>query len=521
VQLTITQRLAVLGIAGAISVTIVAVAADAATGKQARVSAEMASISDAMSEQWNADMLHDGIRATVMSAMYASTPQQRRRYAVDEIQGQTKDLLEHFDAAAAGAPSSLQPAFAKIRPDLETYATQAAGLVATVADDRPAATANLSGFLDLFDQLEQSLGTVDESMLAAVSHQESESQATETSTRRIVLGFGLIAFLIFIGLVVFSSRGLSRQLRRMVDVLQAVAARDLTVRAPVETKDAVGQMARSLNEALVEISATIRAAGLSSAKLGQASRTLASVSTQLEQAAGTTALQAGAVSESSGEVSGSVDTMSSATEQMGTSIREIAEQTATAAQVAAEAARSASITSESMTRLSEASVEIGDIVKVITSIAEQTNLLALNATIEAARAGAAGKGFAVVATEVKQLAQETGQATDDITAKILAIQTLTGDAARAIHDITGVIERIDENQSMIAAAVEEQSATTGEISRSVVDAAAGAAQISANVAAIAASADATSAGADATRGSAEELFALADDVNALISRFRY
>ena len=174
-------------------------------------------------------------------------------------------------------------------------------------------------------------------MLAAVSHQQHESQSAATSARRIVIGFGLLAFLIFVGLVISSARGLARQLRRMVDVLKAVAGRDLTVRAPIETNDSVGQMAQSLNEALIEISATIRAAGESSARLSQASRTLAGVSTQLESAASTTAIQAGAVSESSGEVSGSVATMSSATEEMGLSIREIAQQTSTAAQVAAEA----------------------------------------------------------------------------------------------------------------------------------------------------------------------------------------
>ncbi|MFN8192797.1 MAG: methyl-accepting chemotaxis protein [Nocardioidaceae bacterium] len=115
-----------------------------------------------------------------------------------------------------------------------------------------------------------------------------------------------------------------------------------------------------------------------------------------------------------------------------------------------------------MAELGNSSAEIGNVIKVINSIAEQTNLLALNATIEAARAGEAGKGFAVVANEVKELAQETAKATEDIGHRISAIQSDTENAVTAITEISAIIAQINDTQTTIASAVEEQTATTNE-----------------------------------------------------------
>jgi methyl-accepting chemotaxis protein len=159
------------------------------------------------------------------------------------------------------------------------------------------------------------------------------------------------------------------------------------------------------------------------------------------------------------------------------------------------------------------------VIKVITEIAEQTNLLALNATIEAARAGDAGKGFAVVANEVKELAKETAAATDDIGQRIVAIQGDARAAVVAIEEISEVIARISDIQNTIASAVEEQTATTNEITRHVTEAATGANEIAASITGVAQAAHDTSSGAASTQVSARDLAELADELNRSVLRF--
>ncbi len=519
-NLTVGRRLALL--------SLVAVGAVGATGATAfnqaaaisTQSGAMSAISAAMSQQWNADMLHDGIRADVMAAMYATSDAQRTTYEVADVATKAQELLAHFDAAGQGAPTALKPEFAAVRPKLAQYTADATALVTLTARDKAAATAQLPTFLALFAELEGSMGSIDEHMLGAVAAQQVLTDEQLSRMELLILLISAATLVVFGAVAWWTSRSMLTPLQRLQDALHRVAERDLSVRVPVTSDDEFGRMGTALNSALTEIGETIQAAGVAAASLTDECSGLTSVSGRLGQAASQTAGQADRAASAAREVSEHVAAMSTATSQMDAAIAEIAGQTATAAGVAAEAVRSAADSSATVAELSRASEEIGEIVKAITSIAEQTNLLALNATIEAARAGEAGKGFAVVATEVKDLAQETGRATNDITAKIATIQAMTGEAARAIGSISEVISRINENQSMIAAAVEEQSATTAEISRSVGEVARGADQIAESVAGIAASTGATSTSADTTKNSAFTLTAVAQQVDSQISRFR-
>ena len=168
----------------------------------------------------------------------------------------------------------------------------------------------------------------------------------------------------------------------------------------------------------------------------------------------------------------------------------------------------------------DAAEEIGNVVKVITAIAEQTNLLALNATIEAARAGELGKGFAVVATEVKDLAQETAKATEDIARRVEAIQADTSSAVVAIQEISRIISEINDYQVTIASAVEEQTATTNEMSRSIGEAANGSAVIAGNLSAVASAAHATTAALGEAESSVGELTQVAGELREVVQRFR-
>jgi methyl-accepting chemotaxis protein len=232
-----------------------------------------------------------------------------------------------------------------------------------------------------------------------------------------------------------------------------------------------------------------------------------------------TSTQAGIAAAAAEQVTRNVETVSAGSEELGASIREIAQNANDAAQVASEAVDVAETTNRTVTKLGDSSVEIGNVVKVITSIAEQTNLLALNATIEAARAGDAGKGFAVVASEVKDLAQETARATEDISRRVATIQADTGGAIEAIGEISRIIARINDYQVTIASAVEEQTATTSEMNRNVGEAALGSAEIAKNIASVAAAAQTTTNAGNDSRLASEELVRLSTQMRTLVGRF--
>ncbi len=249
------------------------------------------------------------------------------------------------------------------------------------------------------------------------------------------------------------------------------------------------------------------------------STSLNSISQQMTSNAEETAAQANIVSAASEEVSRNVEVVSTGAQQMLTSIREIAKSANEAARVAKSAVGVADHTNSTISKLGESSVEIGKVIKVITTIAQQTNLLALNATIEAARAGEAGKGFAVVANEVKELAKETARATEEIGRKIEMIQGDTRSAVTAIGEVSAIINQINDISNVIAAAVEEQTATTNEIGRNVGQAAQGTQEIARNIAGVAAAARNTSSGAAEMQRSVNTLTEVSTQLDELVARF--
>jgi methyl-accepting chemotaxis protein len=255
--------------------------------------------------------------------------------------------------------------------------------------------------------------------------------------------------------------------------------------------------------------------------LASAAQELTSVSQQMAANAEETAAQANVASAAAEQVSKNVATVSTGAEEMGASIKEIAKSANEAARVATSAVKVAERTNATVGKLGASSAEIGNVIKVITSIAQQTNLLALNATIEAARAGEAGKGFAVVANEVKELAKQTAKATEDISRRIEAIQGDTKGAVEAIAQIGKIINQINDIQNTIASAVEEQTATTGEISRNVHEAAQGSNEIAQNITGVAQAARSTTEGASNTKSSADELSRIAQNLQRLVSQFKY
>ncbi|MBO9523031.1 MAG: methyl-accepting chemotaxis protein [Nocardioidaceae bacterium] len=358
----------------------------------------------------------------------------------------------------------------------------------------------------------------DEVTAERVATAAAATSAASTS-RTLIVVFALLALAAAVALAWLLTRALTRPLAETVRVLGQLAAGRLTERVTVSDTSEMGRMGSALNESMDKVGAVIAGITAHAHQLAASSQELSAVSGQVSSSAEESSTQTQVVSAAAEQISRNIAAVAAGGEEMSASIREIASSASQAATVAGKAVAAADAAGATVVRLGESSEEIGSVVRMITSIAEQTNLLALNATIEAARAGAAGKGFAVVANEVKDLAQAASRASEDIATRVESTQADAQASADAIGEITTWIRQINEIQVTIAAAVEEQTATTNETVRNVHEVSSGSSEIAANVAGIAGAAAETTSGATHTAQAAEELARIATDLNTAVAAF--
>ncbi len=288
----------------------------------------------------------------------------------------------------------------------------------------------------------------------------------------------------------------------------------------MRSSDEIGDLARDINTMQQSLRKMIASVFTSAERIATASEQFSSNNGQITANTAEASEHATKVSATAEVLIRNLQTVATGTEEMNNTIQDIAKHATESARVAGEAVKTAEVTNAAIAKLGESSAQIGQVVKVITSIAEQTNLLALNATIEAARAGEAGKGFAVVANEVKELARQTANATDDISRKIAAIQSDTKESAGAIATIGAIISHINDITCTIATAVEQQSATTDGMSRNITEAARGSTEIAGNIERMARAAQSTSVGTADSQKAAEALARMSTELHGLVSQFK-
>jgi len=331
----------------------------------------------------------------------------------------------------------------------------------------------------------------------SVTQDSDEFLEAAVSIRNLTLLVIICSMLIVGTVIVIASRSIVRPINSAVEGLKDIAQGegDLTMRLSVTSKDEVGELATWFNVFIEKLQGIMKDISGGVQTLASSSTELSVISTQMNRGIRIVTEKSSAVAAASEEMSASMNSVAAAMEQssantnmlataseeMSSTINEIARNAEKARTISSNAAKKATSATENIDQLGIAAKSIGKVIETITDISEQVNLLALNATIEAARAGEAGKGFAVVANEIKELARQTADATQDIREKVEGIQGTTSITVKEITEITGVIAEVNEVVTTIAAAVEEQSAATTEIAGNVAQVSTGIQEVNVNV----------------------------------------
>ncbi|MCW2239895.1 methyl-accepting chemotaxis protein [Azospirillum canadense] len=484
----------------------------------------------------------------------------------EDEEGQTRRLSGRVDEEATMFLKRTNEAMALpgVRDEVERLQAEFRRLMTMVAEVQKAAVAqNDAQANTLMDEsfgpaslkLSADLVTLTNQLIKRLDEASDEATAYANHIHTVTLTIALVGIALCLGLALAVARyGIARPIRALSAAMERLAAGDEAVEVlGHDRKDEIGPMARTVlvfkenaaakrrmeaeqaeQKARAEAERHALMNGMAEQFEASVKTVVAQVSSAVTQVQGNarelsamadqSKAQAVAVAAATQQASANVQTVATAAEEMSSTIAEISRQVNRSAEVAGHAVGRAQGTNQSIQALAAQAGAIGDVVKLITDIASQTNLLALNATIEAARAGEAGKGFAVVASEVKNLANQTAKATDEIAAQIGGMQQATGEAVQAIAEISDTITQINEIATTIAAAMEEQDAATKEIARNVQQAAHGTEEVSSNISGVEQAAQGTGRAAselsDAADGLAEQATVLSDEVDRFIAQVR-
>ena len=494
-----------LGFAVTLVVGLVGFWAATTISESARLAATFGT---ALRHQVEIDMMHDALRSDVLSALLhaesGADPAEIKSDLAEHMQIMEESFTENL---ALELPGPVKQELAAAQDSLRAYMRQAETTVTLAFGDHDSALRNLPQFQETFRALEDRLEAASD-LIEGLVTEATEAAAAAKATALVVLAVVMGGAVLLTGFIYLDTvRNVVRPLVNLAGVMTRLAKGDTAASYDGRTRgDEIGAMVESVavfKQSMIDTDRLRREQAALEARAEQdkkrtmarmadefegsvrsvvelvssASSQLQSTALSMTKTAEETQRQSSSVASASEQATSNVTTVASAAEELSASISEISRQVAESSQISGEAVTASEATNAKVRALADAAQKIGEVVKLINDIAAQTNLLALNATIEAARAGDAGKGFAVVASEVKQLANQTARATEEIGNQIKSIQDATLESVGAIDQIGKTIGRVSEIATAIAAAVEEQSAATQEIARNVQQAADGTTQV--------------------------------------------